>query len=183
MRGLMYMVWGKRSNSIFRRSSCVPVLSWTVHPFFTDFTCCYCYVLTVHIMHGALLASPQSAPGSLCLLLCGHILFYSGAKWFPSGTCEIVFQTHRLEWSCLVRGKFIFCHCVLSWSMVSDSAPPWTIACQAPLSMGFPKQECWSGLPFLLHGIVPTQGLNLSLLHCRQILYCWAMANLATRCL
>ena len=98
-------------------------------------------------MHGALLASPQSAPGSLCLLLCGHILFYSGAKWFPSGTCEIVFQTHRLEWSWLVRGKFIFCHCVLSWSVVSDSAPPWTIACQAPLSMGFPKQEYWSGLP------------------------------------
>ena len=122
-------------------------------------------------MHGALLASPQSAPGSLCLLLCGHILFYSGAKWFPSGTCEIVFQTHRLEWSWLVRGKFIFCHCVLSWSVVSDSAPPWTIACQAPLSMGFPKQEYWSGLPFLLHGIVPTQGLNLSLLHCRQTLY------------
>ena len=25
---------------------------------------------------------------------------------------------------------------------------PWSIACQAPLSMGFPKQEYWSGLPF-----------------------------------
>ena len=24
---------------------------------------------------------------------------------------------------------------------------PWTVACQAPLSMGFPSQECWSGLP------------------------------------
>ena len=27
-------------------------------------------------------------------------------------------------------------------------ATPWTTACQAPLSMGFPRQEYWSGLPF-----------------------------------
>jgi len=25
---------------------------------------------------------------------------------------------------------------------------PWTIACQAPLSMGFSRQDYWSGLPF-----------------------------------
>ena len=27
-------------------------------------------------------------------------------------------------------------------------AIPWTVACQAPLSMGFFRQEYWSGLPF-----------------------------------
>ena len=27
---------------------------------------------------------------------------------------------------------------------------PWTVACQAPLSMGFPRQEYWSGLPLQL---------------------------------
>ena len=32
---------------------------------------------------------------------------------------------------------------------------PWTIACQAPLSMGFPKQEYWSGLPFPSPGDLP----------------------------
>ena len=26
-------------------------------------------------------------------------------------------------------------------------ATPWTVACQAPLSLGFPRQEYWSGLP------------------------------------
>ena len=36
---------------------------------------------------------------------------------------------------------------------------------QAPLSMGFSWQEYWSGCPFLLQGIFPTQGLNLHLLH------------------
>ena len=55
---------------------------------------------------------------------------------------------------------------------MSDSfVTPWTVACQAPLSMEFSRQEYWSGLPSLLHGIFPTQGLNLSLLHCRQIFY------------
>ena len=29
-------------------------------------------------------------------------------------------------------------------SVVSDSATPWAIVWQAPLSMGFPRQECWS---------------------------------------
>ena len=33
-------------------------------------------------------------------------------------------------------------------SRVQLSASPWTIACQAPLSMGFSSQEYWSGLPF-----------------------------------
>ena len=45
---------------------------------------------------------------------------------------------------------------------------------RALLSMGFPRQESWSGLPFPSPGIFPTQGSNLHLLcllHCRQVLY------------
>ena len=39
--------------------------------------------------------------------------------------------------------------CVLShFSRVRLSATPWTMACQAPLSMGFCRQEYWNGLPF-----------------------------------
>ena len=45
-----------------------------------------------------------------------------------------------------------------------------SVARQAPLFMGFPRQGYWSGLPFLLQGIFPTQGLNMSLLLGRQIL-------------
>ena len=33
-------------------------------------------------------------------------------------------------------------------SVVSDSVTQWTVACQALLSMGFPRQEYWNGLPF-----------------------------------
>ena len=38
--------------------------------------------------------------------------------------------------------------CALTHSVVSDSVTPWTVAHQAPLSMGLFKQEYWSGLPF-----------------------------------
>ena len=37
---------------------------------------------------------------------------------------------------------------------------PWSIACQAPLSMGFPKQEYWSGLPFPSPGDLRDPGIE-----------------------
>ena len=41
------------------------------------------------------------------------------------------------------------CVCLgVSRLVVSDLATLWTIACQAPLSMEFSRQEYWSGLPF-----------------------------------
>ena len=49
---------------------------------------------------------------------------------------------------------------------MSDSfATPWTAACQAPLSMGFFRQDTGVGCSFLLQGIFLTQGSNLCLLH------------------
>ena len=52
--------------------------------------------------------------------------------------------------------------------------PPQTVAHQIPVSMGFSRQEYWSGSHFLLQGIFPTQGSNPHLWHCRRILYHWA---------
>jgi len=39
-------------------------------------------------------------------------------------------------------------------------ATPWTVACQAPRSMGFSRQEYWSGLPFLSLGDLPNSGIE-----------------------
>ena len=39
-------------------------------------------------------------------------------------------------------------------------ASPWTVACQAPLSMGFSRQEYWSGLPFPSPGDLPDPGIE-----------------------
>ena len=43
---------------------------------------------------------------------------------------------------------------------MSDSVIPWTVACQAPLSMVFSRQECWSELPFPSPGDLPDSGIK-----------------------
>ena len=43
---------------------------------------------------------------------------------------------------------------------MSDSATPGTVACQAPPSMGFSKQEYWSGLPFPSPEDLPNLGIE-----------------------
>ena len=52
---------------------------------------------------------------------------------------------------------------------------PWTVSCQAPLSMGFSRQECWSGLPFASPGDFPDTGVAPASLKVsctgRQVLY------------
>ena len=53
---------------------------------------------------------------------------------------------------------------VKSLSHVQLFVTPWTVAHQAPLSMGFSRQEYWSGLPFPSPGIFPTQESNPGLL-------------------
>ena len=58
-----------------------------------------------------------------------------------------------------------------SLSRVRLFVTPWTVAYQASQSMGFYRQEYWSGFHFLLQGIFLTQGSNLGLLHRRQILH------------
>ena len=45
-------------------------------------------------------------------------------------------------------------------SVMSDSAILWTKALQAPLSLGFSRQEYWSGLPFPSPGDLPSPGIK-----------------------
>ena len=52
------------------------------------------------------------------------------------------------------------CVTVHSLSRVWLFVTPWTIARQAPLSMGFPRQEYWSGLPFFSPGDLPDPGVE-----------------------
>ena len=51
--------------------------------------------------------------------------------------------------------KWKKCH-----SVMSDSATPWTITYQVPLSMGFSRQEYWSGLPFPSPRDLPDPGIE-----------------------
>ena len=47
-------------------------------------------------------------------------------------------------------------------SVGSDSATPWPVALQAPLSTGFSRQEHWSGLPGPPPGDLPDAGIELT---------------------
>ena len=49
---------------------------------------------------------------------------------------------------------------VKSLSCVRLFATPWTVAHKAPLSMGFSRQEYWSGLPFPSPGDLPDPGIE-----------------------
>ena len=53
---------------------------------------------------------------------------------------------------------------VLCWSLsrVPLFVTPWTIGCQAPLAMGYPRQEYWSGSPFPPPGDLPDPGEPMS---------------------
>ena len=51
----------------------------------------------------------------------------------------------------------LFCYSV---SHVSLFVTPWTVACQTPLSMGFSRQEYWSGLPSPSPGDLPDPGIR-----------------------
>ena len=46
-------------------------------------------------------------------------------------------------------------------AVVSNSETPWTVALQAPLSMGFSRLEYWSGLPFPPPGDLPNPRIEL----------------------
>ena len=50
-------------------------------------------------------------------------------------------------------------------------ATPWTVSHQAPLPMGFSRQNTKLGCHSLLQGIFLTWGSNLGVRHCRQFLY------------
>ena len=51
------------------------------------------------------------------------------------------------------------CVCV-SHSVMSDSVTQWTVACQAPQSIEFARQECWNGFPFPSPGDLPNPGIE-----------------------
>ena len=65
---------------------------------------------------------------------------------------EWVRLPHPVHWEALT--------CMLSCSVVSDSATPWTVARQAPLSMGLSRQKYWSGLPYPPPGDLPDLGIK-----------------------
>ena len=81
---------------------------------------------------------------------------FEGARLETMRTCYKWLQCSRQEMMVVWIRKEV---CVLSQlNRVWLFATPWTVAHQAPLSIGFPRQEYWSGLPCPLPGDLPNLG-------------------------
>ena len=89
--------------------------------------------------------------GCLIVLLYHASAFHSSSGHQPGAWgCPLLLHTHM---------------CVLNhFNDIEPCTNPGAITCQAPLSMGFCRQEYRRGLPFLLQGIFRTQGSSLCLL-------------------
>ena len=77
----------------------------------------------------------------LIFLLTSILIFLVAAPFYIPTNC--------LQCACLLR------HCRV-WLFTT----PWTVACQAPLSMGFSWQEYWSGVPCPPPGDLPNPGIE-----------------------
>ena len=106
------------------------------------------------------------------------IVFTPVVRWswasFSSGFCSKGHYRLPVNWI-LKAALRVQEHSLLlfSCSVVSNSfATPWTVTHQAPLAMGFPRQEvsCY----FLLQGIFLIQGSNLISCTGRWLFYHWA---------
>ena len=73
-----------------------------------------------------------------------------------------------LQWAFKLYSLYLHHCCCLVAKSYPTLWDPGTVPHQAPLSMGFPSQEYWSGLPFF--SIFLTQGSNLHLPHCQVFL-------------
>ena len=80
----------------------------------------------------------------------------------PTGTSKFLWPRQNV-----LTVEYCCCYCCLVTKSCLTLMTPWIAASQAPVSMGFPRQEYWSGLPFPspgdLQGI--SRGLGLHFLH------------------
>ena len=79
---------------------------------------------------------------------------FLGSKITADGDCS-----HEIK-RCMLLGRKAMTNLVKSLSRVRLFATTWTVACQAPPSMGLSRQECWSGLPFPSPGDLPNPGIK-----------------------
>ena len=88
----------------------------------------------------------------------GHT-FHSFIHWVP----KVLLSRRARCWECKDECHFGLYVVVVAVSLLSlhlTLVTPRTIARQAPLSVGFSRQEYWSGLPFLSPGDLPDPGIE-----------------------
>ena len=141
---------------------------WIIYIFFQNFLnsdssliCCTAVVLELLFSnfpilspHFTLILFPKSCDFLFIDLIPPHLFL-----WYPNSTSFLKKSAKKLSFwvlTCLKLSLFcpLFLECCFGWcrilkwkllSRVQLFATPWTVAHQAPLSMGFSRQEYWSG--------------------------------------
>ena len=95
------------------------------------------------------------------------LVWVDSRRWWRTGKPDMLqsMRLHRVrhDWAteqwdiCIIQINVVV---VKSLSRVQSFVTPWTVAHQFPLSMGFPRQEYWSGLPFPSPGDLPNPGIR-----------------------
>ena len=105
---------------------------------------------------------------STYFILCPILTFCSN---FPQTECLITIEIYsfssglqklieRQQGHVVSKVSREGCCCLVAKLCPTLLPSPWTVAHQAPLSMGFPRQEYWSGLPFPFPGDLPDPGFK-----------------------
>ena len=104
----------------------------------------WCYPLNnIFVLLGSIFSSPAWYTRCLCQILL--TLYLEIHKWL------------EVFWNILFCYLLLWCSC----SVVSDTfAAPWTAALQAPLSVGSPRREFWSGLLCPPPGVLTNSGME-----------------------
>ena len=90
----------------------------------------------------------------ICMYVCIYMCVYTHTHTHAYAYIQNV---HTYVYTCIVcTHLLLFSHAVVSDSFVT----PWTVVHLAPLSMGFPSQEYWSGLPFPPAGDIHNPGIE-----------------------
>ena len=122
------------------------LLSYGKHLEMPNFHCFYLNVFTLYLLAQTLCYIHAIFAWSWWSDLKSQILVCNGRDIFKTCICRFYFINVEL---------LLFCH-----SMSDSFATPQTVACQAPLSMGFSRQEFWSGLPYPSPGDLPEPGMK-----------------------
>ena len=113
-------------------------------------------------MTAVTICSNFGAQGSKSVTLCLYLTLCVSLYTHTHRKCVILLFVYMYFWCA-----------VLNHSILSLFVTPWTVVCQAPLSLGILQVRILrvGAMPYL-QGIFSTQGSNPGLLHCRWILYC-----------
>ena len=132
---------------------------------------------TFHKRGGGVIKTQRYAASEMCRSKPSQNATFRSLSWqkwkgrqYQFGENTLPQPPWRWIWHYLVSWTFTFSESspilLLKWSEVKSLSrvrlfvTPWTVAHQAPLSMGFSRQEYWSGLPFPSPGDLPDPGIE-----------------------